>query len=140
MASNRFLEKQTAGYNGDIEPMAEETVLRIGLASDTQYKRVNWHNTKLLVRTCLDIDEYAKAVQYILDSCRTEDGAIDPTMIDFAERISIIVFYALVQLPKDYGSLFRLVYVSDLYDTVCSAVCKAQIEAIKRSVNIMIRE
>jgi hypothetical protein len=140
MASNSFQHRRAVQQTGDISPMAEEDVLRLADEGDIKFKRVNWHNTKLIVRTCLSSEEYEDTVRNILDYCRTGDGGMAVEMIDFAERANIIAAYALLEMPQDYEKLFRVVYASDLYETVCGAVSKAQVDAIKRSVKIYMHE
>lgn len=136
MASNSFQHRRPVQAVADVNPISAEEVLRIGAENDVQYRRTNWHNTKLIVKTCIGPDEFMETIHNILDYCRDEDGEFAAEMIDFAERANIVAAYALLELPKDFEALFRLMYASDLYETVCDAVCTAQIDAIKRSIRI----
>lgn len=141
MASNRNIPHTRAMHSsGEIAPMAEDEVIRLAGEGDVAFKRINWHNAKLVVRTCLSAEEYENTVRGIVDYCRTEDGGIAVEMIDFAERANLIASYALLEMPQDFEKLYRLVYASDLYDTVCAAVSAAQLDAIKRSVRMICGE
>lgn len=124
---------------GKAYPLTENIINHVTKITHQEFKKINWHNAELYVRPLLSFEEYANAVRAIVGYCFSSEGAFAPEFLDFALRVNIISTYAYVELPDDFDRLYELVYLSDLYDTVCSAVNKAQLDALKQAVMICIK-
>lgn len=122
-----------------VKILSENNVKRITGISGKQYKKVMWHTSEIIVKQILTISEYMSVVNNILKDCQAPDGSIVPELSDFAIRANIISAYGFIQMPEDIETLFYVVYSSDLYETICSAVNKAQLEAIKQSVILYLK-
>lgn len=119
---------------GAVKILSENNIKRITGISGKQYKKVAWHTSEIIVKQILTLSEYMAVVNSILSDCQAPGGSIALELADFAIRANIISAYGFVQMPEDIETLFYIVYASDLYETICSAVNKAQLEAIKQSV------
>lgn len=122
---------------GATKTLSASNVLRIAGASGKQYKEVPWHTARIVVRQFLPFQEYMAAIHNIAKYCSVNDEpAVE--LADFACRVGIITSYAFIELPEDFDTLYRIVYCSDLYDTVCSAANADQIRAIRKSVSALL--
>lgn len=119
---------------GTVKTLSENDIKRITGISEKHYKKVVWHTSEIIVKQILTISEYMTVVNSILSDCQAPDGSMALELADFAIRANIISAYGFVQMPEDIETLFYIVYASDLYETICSAVNKAQLEAIKQFV------
>ncbi len=124
---------------GTVKTLSVNEVRRITGLSGKQYKKVVWHTSEIIVKQILTIKEYMDVVHNILNSCQDPEGNAAPELLDFAIRINIISAYGFVQMPEDIDTLYYVAYASDLYDTICSAINKGQLEAIKQSVMLYIK-
>lgn len=119
---------------GAIKMLSANDVKRIAGISGRQYKKVQWHSAEIIVRPFLTIDEYMEVVRQIMRDCKGPDGKIVLELIDFAIRMNVICAYAAVELPDNMRDLYYIIYTSDLYNTIISAVNKNQIEEIASAV------
>jgi len=118
----------------DIRRVATNTLMRVAGSKAREEKTVLWHGVKIVVRPFLSFGEYLSAVRSILDSCCGEDGVPHREVFDISARSSIVSAYALVRLPSSMDDVSYLLFASDLYDTIISNVCSAQVESILQSV------
>ena len=122
------------------KPLSENDLRRIVGISGKQTKKIQWHTTQIYVKQFLSIQEYLDTINNIVRDCVDKDGNIIVELLDFSTRVNIISSYAYVELPENYEDVYYIVYASDLYDVVCSNVCKSQIEAIKQNIFSHIRQ
>lgn len=123
---------------GATQVLSLSNVRRIVGVSGKQYKKIVWHTSEIIVKPMLSISEYVQTVRKILNACRGPEDSIALELIDFAIRSNIISAYSFVQMPEDIDELYYIVYVSDLYDKICSVANKDQIESIKKSVMLYV--
>lgn len=100
-----------------------------------QYRKVVWHTAELWVRTLLDTQGYNNLISSIVEYCGRVDDAVELAMVDFATKLNIIIAYALVDLPDDIDDMYRVIYDSDLFKTVCTNVNSNQIQSVLNFVN-----
>lgn len=112
--------------------------MRITGVSAKQCKKVTWHTSEFIVRNLLPLGDFLNTVNNILTDCEADDGTVDIGLIDFALRKNIIVAYAFINLPDDVDQLYYVVYASDLFDAVCSAINQEQLKALFKTISIYI--
>lgn len=100
-----------------------------------KHRKVVWHTSELYIKTFLPIAEYHNLTESIVQYCYADMNEPAYDMVDFATRLNIIAFYALIELPSDIDELYYIVYESDLYDVVRQNTNKAQVDSVIAFVN-----
>ena len=99
---------------------------------------VQWRGKVIHVRPLIEPEETMEIVNDVMAACYNEKAdAVVPEMRDFAFRACVITRYSDVSLPSDLRAQYRIVYLTDLYETIEKRVCKAQIETMKSTVEHM---
>ena len=107
--------------------------------SGKQNKTIPWHTTQLTVRQFLPLNEYLAVISSIIKDCTGESkGALALSLLDFAQRVNIVEAFAFIDLPSDPVDLYELMYMSDLYETVCRHINQGQLQAIKDSIKLYV--
>lgn len=75
------------------------------------------------------MSEFEDMINGIRAYCGSGSDVIRLSLVDFATRLNVITSYAFVELPSEVDDLYRIIYDSDLFQTVCNNVNKNQIEA-----------
>ena len=119
---------------GSIPTVTANTLKRIAGVSGKQNKKVTWHSSTIVVKQLLPMDEFVRTVREIIHSCISPNGGFAIELLDFVMRVKIISSYAYVELPKELDDVYYVIYASDLFETVCSNINQAQLEAIKNTV------
>lgn len=101
----------------------------------TDLSVVSWNGLNLAVRRLIGTDETIKLVCVVLDQCWSGDGYLKEKM-DFTLRSAIITFYSNAGLPEDAELRQRIVYETDLYETVRMKANEKQIAAIEDAVRM----
>ncbi len=121
--------------NKYVEP---EQLLSVCNLDDT-YKTIVWRGLNIVVRNMIKIEETLDMVNSIMEACTSnKDGVINcyPELMDFAVRANVVLRYSNVHLPADTREQYMILYGTDLYDTVCSAVNDAQLMSITNAVRL----
>lgn len=122
-----------------IHKLSLNNLKRVVGVSAKHNKKVQWHSSEITIKQLLSAQEYIAVTQDILRDCLAPDGTVAIELIDFAIRANIVAAYAYVELPTEFEELYYVLYASDLYDKVCSVANKAQIAAIKSSIDMHVR-
>lgn len=123
---------------GQTPKVTANTLKRVAGVSGKHYKKIQWHSTVLTVKQALTVKEYIDTIHSIIQSCMTPDETCAVELLDFAIRSNVISSFAFVELPESLEDMFYIVYMSDLYETICKNVSNNQIESIKETVIRMI--
>lgn len=100
---------------------------------------VPWRGRTLHVRALIEPEETMEIVNDVMSACyNKKDDAVVPEMRDFAFRACVVTRYSNVSLPKDLREQYKLVYLTDLYETIEKRVSKAQIEVMKSTIEHML--
>ena len=104
------------------------------------YKTIKWDSYDIVVKQLLSVDEFINVVRAVFKDCKIPDteNMVQLELIDFAIKTNIISAYANVELPEDLSNLYNLIYGTDLYETVCDNVSKAQLKSIIDSVMLCV--
>ncbi len=125
---------------GQIKRLSANDVMRVTGVSGKQARKVTWHTAEFIMRPLLSIESYSSLVDRIINDCFDENGVFNLGVLDFSLRKNIVSAYAFVDLPTDVDDLYRVLYSSDLFDTVCRYANQAQLESILRVVTIYVGE
>lgn len=101
-------------------------------------KTIQWHTVSFDVKPMLTVQEFITTIRSIIDDCRSADGqefAVE--LLDFSIKTNIIAAYAYIELPDDINELFNIVYLSDLYETICRIANNKQISAIEKAAKML---
>lgn len=111
-----------------------------GIATNDSPSPVNWRGKLIHVRPLLHPTEMIDAVNQAMSLCYyKEKDSMMPEMMDYAIRLSIILRYTDARLPEDPYACYKLLYLTDLYDTVIKHTSKGQADAIRHSVEWMMK-
>lgn len=123
---------------GQTKTLSKKELLRITGVAGKQYKSISWHSSQLIIKPLLTLPEYVDTVHRIICDCTGSDGTIAKELLDYSIRLHVIAAYSFVEVPEDLEQAYYIAYQSDLYDTVVKNVNAAQIDAIKKSVQMCI--
>lgn len=113
-------------------------LMKIGMRGYKDTIDVNWHGVIIKVKYMLDMDEEHMLIQSIMNCCMTNDGNFVPELLDISIRANIVKTYSSVELPEDISEQHKLLYYSDLFDTIVNNVNKNQTEHILKLVELRI--
>ena len=104
---------------------------------DTGYKTVVWHGLNMTIRPLLTMQEVTQFVDSVMTTCHDKERDLFfPEMIDFAFRVNVVMRYACVKLPEDVDEQYRLVYATDLYETIRCKINQSQLNALWYTISI----
>lgn len=95
---------------------------------------VDFHGQELVITKVIAPEEMFDLVRQIADGCFSPDGTYMPEVFDMLLRAGTIGEYSNVRLPKEVGHMGRILYGSDLYDTVCRHISREQHDAVVDAV------
>lgn len=97
---------------------------------------VNWRGKVIRVKKLIDPPSVVEAVDTIVQMCIDgENGAVMPEIEEYAIRATIISMYTDILLPENAEDCYRLIFLTDLYESVVKNTSKPQIDSIRDSVN-----
>lgn len=119
-----------------VKPISSKDIARISrINAEPEVKYINWHTAHIAVRTSLSMSEYVNVVHSIIhDCCQNDDADISIELIEFSMRANIIAAYAYIELPKDIDDIYRIMFCTDIFKTICSAINQDQLNDIRNSV------
>jgi len=95
---------------------------------------VDYHGQELVIRKTIEPEEMFDLVRQIADGCFSPDGTYMPEVFDMLLRAGTIGEYSNVRLPKEVGHMGRILYGSDLYETVWRHISREQHDAVTDAV------
>lgn len=102
---------------------------------DRDWRTVMWHGHAVSVRTLLPIEEISPFIDSVMEVCWDETHDMPaPEMMDFAFRVNVVTRYACVELPENIGEQYEVMYGTDIFDTIGSAVNAAQLQSLKETL------
>lgn len=112
----------------------------LGADNTPSYRTVMWHGIAMTLRPLLPLVEVTRFVNSVMDSCYDkEHDVFVPDMKDFAFRVNTVSRYACVELPENIEEQYSILYNTDIFDVVVSYVNTAQLQSIKDTIDICIR-
>ena len=121
----------------DTEYTLKKELLSAVTANIPKYKTVVWRGTAITVRTVLTARDVSRMFDSVMAVCYDKERDLFfPEMADFAFRAGVLIWYAGAELPDDIEEQYRLVYGTNLYDTVRTAICGAQADALWRAIEL----
>lgn len=122
---------------GQLRKLPFSAVIRHTPISNKQYKKVMWHGDEILVRPLLTLDETFAFTTHVSDLCKDDDsGPFLPELVELAFRRTVIEMYAVVELPEDIDEQYYYLFGSDLYETVAKAVNTAQLNSLRKIIDL----
>lgn len=97
---------------------------------------VNWRGKVFHVWPLIERAMVSDTISEIISLCYNDrDGVMIPENADYAYRCCMINNYTDLTLPSDDDELYRLIYATDIYDTVMKHVNRAQADIIRKVVD-----
>lgn len=117
----------------------EKILTSIDSQSD-EFVEVNWFgNETIYIRKILSLKDMTDLVRNMLKACETKTtGVFAPELIDFSFRLYIVTAYTLVDIPNNIEEQYKLLYLTDLFETTINNINQSQYQAIVRSVNLYV--
>ena len=120
--------------------MAEEKMISIEKMDEImkdyfpETETVDYHGQELVIRKTIEPEDMFELVRQIADGCFSPDGTYMPEVFDMLLRAGTIGEYSNVRLPKEVGHMGRILYGSDLYETVWRHISREQHDAVTDAV------
>lgn len=99
---------------------------------------IRWRNKVIKVRRLLTHNEEVELIRNIMDCCTVEDNdsiVFVPELFDISTKANIISAYSNIELPMDLEKQHMILYGTDLYNCILSAISAEQINAINIVLN-----
>lgn len=118
-----------------MEKIKKISVEQLRTHNKPSQRTILWHGIAVTIRYLLPIKEVTLLVNSVMDGCydKAHDVFI-PEMMDFAFRVNIVTRYACVDLPQDIEEQYEILYNTDIFDTIASAINTAQMQSIKDTI------
>ena len=105
-------------------------VIKFGMRGYKETIDYNWHGRMITIKYLLPRNEVLEIIGNIREMCTTPNGDFAREFLDFAVKLNIVLFYALIELPSNIDEVYKLLYHSDLYSVILSNANKNQVDSI----------
>jgi len=122
--------------NGMALPVPASVILNVSNIDDGS-TQVVWNGITITVRKMLGLEELPQFISTVLDTCWVGEYYAKE-MVDFVLRCAVIAMYSNVTLPDDSEIRYKILYGTDLYNTVCDAINYDQLESLQKSINMYV--
>lgn len=96
---------------------------------------VIWNGKSVYVKRLLSFREVSQFINAVIDLCfDTEHEIAIPEAADFAIRLNVLMRYAGIIMDDDIEEQYRIVYESNLYESIIGVINSAQLDAIRDTV------
>ena len=96
---------------------------------------VNWRGRVFHVRPILEMEEASRFVYEAISACYDEENeTMVPEIVDYVFRRMVISYYSDIDLPEDEHAKYKMVYLTDIYDTMVKHASRAQIDSLRKTV------
>ncbi len=107
---------------------------RIAAEAGKDKVEVDWHGETLVVNAMLTLGESILFIESIMSTCfDTSTGEYHPEVYDFAVRSATAAMYTNISVPENAEHQYKLLYKTDLIDTVTKYINKEQYEEMLRA-------
>ena len=124
-----------------VRSMAEQKTVtareiqQIAATFEEKEKYVAWHGKRIKVTPLLGFAEVFELVSSIMSSCVKSPGDIlVAESVDFVFKVKILEKYADIKLPNDIDTQYKIIYGSDICNTVFENINKDQLLVIARII------
>lgn len=93
-------------------------------------KVIMWHGKRICVNPLLSFKETFELVSVILASCANDDGKPIPESLDFNFKVEVLNKYCGINLPTGIEDAYKVIYSTDLFESIISNVNQKQIKSI----------
>lgn len=101
---------------------------------------VDWNGFELHIKTLLSLDEMLAFVGSVARSCFDGDtGEYLPEVLEFAIRNNIVDRYSNVALPENLEHQYRLLYQTDIVDTIFEHIDRRQFDDMSTALSQKIK-
>ena len=120
--------------------MAEEKMISIEKMDEImkdyfpETETVDFHGQELVITKVIAPEDMFELVRQIADGCFAPDGTYMPEVYDLLMRAGTVGEYSNVRLPNSTEHVSRILYGSDLYDTVWRHISREQHDAVVDAV------
>ena len=106
---------------------------------DAEYRvtQVPWNGMQILVRSYIGMDEMTELTDLVVGMIFV-DGASYSELMDYFFRCAVLAFYTNIMMPSDEDSKFKIIYGTDLYETVKKYIHSGQIESMSSAIKMRI--
>ncbi len=118
-----------------VEPTTEEKTMASKVIIDTSFVnneviKFKWHNIDIDVKRSLPMEDAMGYINDVVAGCLDENGSYYPEAIDFMRRREFIRRYTNIELPNNTSDEYRILYGTDLYDSILDVVDGDQADSL----------
>lgn len=100
-----------------------------------QPKYIMWHGKRIKINPLLSFEESVNLIYSILESCLGNKSVMVES-VEFIFWVMIVEKYTGIKLPDDLECKYKIIYDSDLVDTVKSNINQKQLKSIAKIIMI----
>ena len=116
----------------DIRTVTLREIEQITNATCDKPKVITWHGKRIHINPLLSFKEVFELVDSVMSECvNPDDQIIILESVDFVLKSKLLEKYTGIILSGDLDTQYRVVYGSDIIDTVFSNVNQAQLSNLK---------
>lgn len=107
------------------------------VCADDHIRRIQWRGLDVIIRSMIDLPEIPSFFSSVMSACYDEEHDLFmPEMLDFAVRANTVLRYSNIILPDDAEEQYRILYGTDLFQTVKDNICFDQVESIIKAAEL----
>lgn len=101
---------------------------------------IAWHEFEISIKYSLTLKEMLTFVNNVVNMCFEDmDGTYLPEVKDFAIKSCILEMYAGLELPENAEERYKLIYETDIAETVMEHINRIQLSEIANSIDEKLR-
>ena len=116
----------------EVKTVTPREIKQITNAISDKPKTILWHGKRINVNPLLSLKEMFELVDEIMAGCIKEpEKTIVLEAVDFIFKIKTLSKYTDIMLPDDLEEQYRIIYASDLVESVFSNVNQIQLNVLR---------
>lgn len=120
----------------DTETTETKNEITINLGEEAPACTVYWNGLEIEVKKVLPLAQMLGFVEGVVSSCFDSDtGEYKPEFKDFLIRCAIIEMYTNIEMPENVESKYRLVYETDIMQSIIPSISRSQYDVIMEAID-----
>lgn len=119
----------------NIKTVTPREMIQITNAICDKPKTILWHGKRININPLLEFKDFFDLIGDIITHC-IKDGKMIIESVDFVFKAKSIERYGGISLPNDINEQYKIIYSSDLVQTIFNEVNAEQLKSIKQIIQV----
>lgn len=108
-----------------------DKICKDGFADTVTY---GWHGCEITVKRYISLESTMRFVDSVVSVCFSDGGEYMPEIMDFAIKSKVVEEYSNVSLPDNIEHRHKLIYGTDIVESILDNVSEAQVREIVSAI------